>query len=468
MEKENEFVKLPMKEETLQETLSLLNATGRMAKVGGWEFDVETLKQLWTEEVYHIHEIDLNHEPDVKKGLSFYSPESKPIIESAVQRVISHGEPFDLELQFITAKGNHRWVHAIGEAQRKNRKTKKVFGTFQDVTERKHMEIELINLRNHLEDLVNERTTELEKEITNHIQTEEALKGSEFFFSQMFEQSTTSTCLYNPEGTILKVNSAFCKMFGVESEIVTDGRYNVFKDKAAINSQIVPLLLEIFNNKKSKNWELDFNIDVAANSTKTPSSKRGQIFIEVFGYPIKDTSNKLKFVVLQHYDITERKQLQKELNKSFEELELKIKQRTTELTETNTALKILLRNNEEIKIELEEKILSNVKGLIFPFIKKLHNSRLSNEQNLLLDIITSNIDNIISPFSRILTTKYSNLTPKEIQIANLIKEGRTSKEIAQIIASNTNMVQFHRKNLRKKLGLRNKNINLKTHLLSLP
>ena len=76
----------------------------------------------WTEEVYHIHEVGLDYDSDVEKGISFYSPESKPVIEAAVQRAIEHGEPFDLELQFITAKGNHRWVHSIGKALQRDGK----------------------------------------------------------------------------------------------------------------------------------------------------------------------------------------------------------------------------------------------------------------------------------------------------------------------------------------------------------
>ena len=138
-------------EEALNKAKSLLDATGKMAKVGGWEFDVETLEQVWTEEVYRIHEVDLDYIPTVGKGIDFYAPESRPIIEQVVQRAIDHGEPFDVELQFITAKGNHRWVHAIGKAHQKDGKTTKVSGTFQDITERKHAEEERERLLAELE-----------------------------------------------------------------------------------------------------------------------------------------------------------------------------------------------------------------------------------------------------------------------------------------------------------------------------
>jgi len=127
-------------EESLEKSEGLLNEMGKMAKVGGWEFDTDTLEQVWTEEVYRIHEVDLSYKPSVSKGLNFYSPASKPIIEKAVQRTIEYNESFNLELEIITAKGNHRWIRAIGKAYQVNGKTKKVSGTFQDITELRQAE----------------------------------------------------------------------------------------------------------------------------------------------------------------------------------------------------------------------------------------------------------------------------------------------------------------------------------------
>ncbi|MEI7733081.1 MAG: PAS domain-containing protein [Verrucomicrobiota bacterium] len=101
----------------LQNSQALLQEAGRMAKVGGWEFDVATRKQVWTEEIYHIHELPLSYQPTVSQGIAFYTAAARPIIERAVQRAIEHGEPFEVELDIITAKGNHRWVRTMGEAR---------------------------------------------------------------------------------------------------------------------------------------------------------------------------------------------------------------------------------------------------------------------------------------------------------------------------------------------------------------
>jgi len=152
-------------------------------------------------------------------------------------------------------------------------------------------------------------------DITVRKQTEKALKESELFFSQIFEQSTTSTCLYNPEGTVIRVNSEFCKMFGVEEELITGGKYNVFEDQAAKNAGIIPLLKEIFEEKKTNKWEFSFNLDVSSKSTGTGTTREGEVYLEVFGYPIVDGENHLKYVVLKHYDITKRKQMEESLRK---------------------------------------------------------------------------------------------------------------------------------------------------------
>jgi len=124
----------------LRKSQNLLNEMGRIATVGGWEFDMETLELQWTEEVYRIHEVELSYHPTVREAIDFYAPNSRAVIAQAVQRAIEFGESWDLELEIITAKGNHRWVQAIGKA---DRALKIVHGTFQDITERKRAEEEI-------------------------------------------------------------------------------------------------------------------------------------------------------------------------------------------------------------------------------------------------------------------------------------------------------------------------------------
>lgn len=163
------------------------------------------------------------------------------------------------------------------------------------------------------------------------------------------------------------------------------------------------------------------------------------------------------------YEIQNRKQAERKLRERENELEIK----TENLNEINAALKVLLKTRDEDKIEFEERVLYNVKELIMPYLAKLGKSGLEKKQKVLFEILESNLKDIISPFSRRMTSTFLRLTPKELQIANLVKQGKTSKDIAAIIGISSRTVETHRKNLRDKIGIGNKKANLRTYLLSI-
>jgi PAS domain S-box-containing protein len=141
-------------EKTLRENQELLKRTEHLAKTGGWELDPITGQQKWTEGVYNIHKVDLDFEPTVEKGISFYAPEAQAVITQAVEKAIEQGAPFEVELPFITAEGRQLWVRAVGKAKRKDGITEKVEGTFQDITEQKNAEDLLLQSRGELEALL--------------------------------------------------------------------------------------------------------------------------------------------------------------------------------------------------------------------------------------------------------------------------------------------------------------------------
>ena len=173
-------------------------------------------------------------------------------------------------------------------------------------------------------------------------------------------------------------------------------------------------------------------------------------------------------------DITARKLLEAALKKVNMELESKVQERTKELgaktrrlEEFNAALSVLLKKREEDKTELEESILLNIKNLIVPYIEKLKKSRLGGEQLTYLTILESHMREITSPFTKKLSEKYFGLSPLEVQTLGLIREGKTTLEIAELMCVSENTVSSHRLHIRKKLGLRNKKINLRSYLQSI-
>ncbi|KXS44174.1 MAG: multi-sensor hybrid histidine kinase [Methanolobus sp. T82-4] len=131
-------------EAKLRESEALLNEVGRMAKIGGWELDLISGETTWTPEVAKIHELDTDRATDVEDGLSYYPPESREIIEKAVNNVIENAEPYELELEFVTAKGNNKWVRTSGYPKVVDGKVVKITGTLQDITEYKIAENKLL------------------------------------------------------------------------------------------------------------------------------------------------------------------------------------------------------------------------------------------------------------------------------------------------------------------------------------
>ena len=144
-----------------------------------------------------------------------------------------------------------------------------------------------------------------------------------------------------------------------------------------------------------------------------------------------------------------------------------LESKTSDLEELNAALKVLLDKREEDKVELQDNIVSNVKALIQPYVDKLKQSSLPDGQKTLQSILESNLNEIVSPFARKLSSKLLNLSPTEIQVANLVKYGKTNKEIAEISRVSQRTVAFHRENIRKKFGIKNQKTNLRTYLMSL-
>jgi len=161
--------------------------------------------------------------------------------------------------------------------------------------------------------------------------------------------------------------------------------------------------------------------------------------------------------------IIERKQAEELLSKTHDELKAK----SHHLQEVNTALRVLLKQREHDKQELQENVLSNMKELVSPHLERLKKSRLDVNQTALVSTLESNINSIVSPFIRKLSSRYVSLTPMEIRVADFIKQGRTNKEMGELLFLSPNTVKFHRYNIRRKLGLKNKKMNLRSHLLSL-
>jgi len=187
------------------------------------------------------------------------------------------------------------------------------------------------------------------------------------------------------------------------------------------------------------------------------------IWCEVNMTGLRDSDGQVYVILGVTRDITDRVRAYRALEESNEALEIK----TQSLEASNTALRVLFDQVEKNRQELQWDVLYNVKQLITPYVEKLRTCRTDSDRDTCLQVLQTNLDNIISPFLRNMTLNHYKLTPKECQVANLVKEGKTNKEMADLLHLSIRSVEFHRDNIREKFGLKNKKANLQSFLSSL-
>jgi DNA-binding CsgD family transcriptional regulator len=165
--------------------------------------------------------------------------------------------------------------------------------------------------------------------------------------------------------------------------------------------------------------------------------------------------------------LREEREARKRAMKLLKEKGKELAHKNLELEKINLALTVLSKKKDEEINELEERLLCNVRKLVDPVINKLKTSGLSGVQKKWLSALVSTLNEITSPLAKCLSSQYYTLTPSEIKVAGYIELDKTNKEIAELLSISCRTVEVHRSNIRKKLGIKKRNVNLRTHLLSL-
>lgn len=143
-------------QQQLRSTLQLLDRTGQIAGVGGWDIDLRTREVRWSTQTYRIYERPPDWRPGIEDGMHYYAPEAQPVIAALVERAIRDGEPFDVELPFVTATGRPLRVRAVGDVEREGGEPVRLFGALQDVTAQHEAATALRASREHLRELYDE------------------------------------------------------------------------------------------------------------------------------------------------------------------------------------------------------------------------------------------------------------------------------------------------------------------------
>jgi len=321
-------------------------------------------------------------------------------------------------------------------------------------------------------------------DITYRKKMEEELRVKDFAISS----SINGIAIGDLQGNITYVNDAFLRMWGGKdpSEVLGKSALTFAQSREDADAILQTVLAK-------GTW---FGEIIAVKKNRTP------IAVQLSASMVKDENGRPICLLCSFVDITERKLTEQKLQKAYESLEQRVEERTEELVranirlkreieerklaeqtlmrkeeelqlkslnleEANTALKVLLKRGEQDKKELEEKVLSNIKELALPYLEKLKACSLDDRQAAYVQLLESSLGDIISPFLQKLSAQYLNLTPTEIQVANLVREGKSTKEISELLNISKRAVEFHRNNIRDKLGLKKEKANLRSYLLSL-
>jgi len=372
-------------------------------------------------------------------------------------------EQFDIPVIFLTAYTDDKLIERAKNVEPfgyivKPFQEREIKAVIEIAFYKKEMEKALQRAHDELERGVEQRTAELTKaieelqtEITERKLAEEALRESEERFREMADLLPTIISEIDLDSRITYANKAAFETFGYSQEDFEAGLNVVNTIHPDDRKRAGKNIKKVLRGKK-----LD------RNEYRMLKKEGSELTVLVHSRPIYK-NRRVVGIRSTLTDITKIKRTEKALREREAELEIK----TNSLEEVNTALRVLLKRRDEDRTELEEKVLFNVRELVVPFMGKLKKSPLDPKQLSYIDILESNLNDIISPFSHTLSTKYLTLTPKEIQVANLIKDGKTTKEIGGVMTLSPRTIETHRKNLRKKLGLDKKKGNLRSHLLTL-
>jgi PAS domain S-box-containing protein len=276
------------------------------------------------------------------------------------------------------------------------------------------------------------------------------LRRSEERYRELVETMNEGFAIVNARTVLTYVNIRLCDMLGYSLDEMIGKKVAAFLDGA--NRRVLSANYRKRRQGRSDSYDLTWTRRDGTPIATIMSPK-----------PLYADGGKFAGSYSVITDVTRLKQTQAALQRRETELE----NQTHSLEEANTALRVLLKKREEDKVALEERMLSNVRDLVQPYLAKLKQTRLSLRQKDYLQILETHLADLTAPFANTLTRTFQHLTPSEIQVATLIRAGHTSKQIAEILGVAQRTVEFHRDNIRRKVGLKRRKTNLRSFLISL-
>jgi PAS domain S-box-containing protein len=276
-----------------------------------------------------------------------------------------------------------------------------------------------------------------------------ALEESEQRFRRLVETMNEGLIILDSEGRLTYVNKHLEEISGFSTEELVGRKIQDFLSPEA--SRYVYRRITGQDKNPRRSFEMTW---------KRKSGEQRYSIISPQVLPGAKDGASGSFAIIT--DITAKKKAENAVRRRERELQNK----NAQLEEMNTALRTLVNLREHDKSEIENRISANLQQLVAPLIEKLQNSGLKDRQKIYTKLLSAYLDEITSSFNQIPSPHLLVLTPAEIEVANLVKHGRTTKEIASLMNISARTVDMHRLNIRRKLGLHKKGTNLRSFLLS--
>jgi PAS domain S-box-containing protein len=306
-------------------------------------------------------------------------------------------------------------------------------------------------------------------------------------YTELYDFAPVGYLTLGRDTTIQQINLTGARLLGVERSLIKGRRLGFFVDEQE-RAGLDAFLENAFANQTNTVFEVTLSL----------KQEQGPQHLMVTAAGAQNDQECRVMLV----DITERQQMAEKLELAYDIVEERVFQRTRELLESNTALemevlkrsameealrkktlelqdkainleesnialKVLLKQRGADKEELEQKVMLNINQLIIPYLEKIKRRKLDAKLKVYIDILEANLTEIVSPFASNLSNRYLRLSHTEMEVANLIRQGNNTKAIAQLMNLAESTIDFHRNNIRAKLGIKNKKINLKTFLSSI-
>ena len=277
--------------------------------------------------------------------------------------------------------------------------------------------------------------------------------SSSAFLEKVFAGTYDGIFVVDTSSRYILVNEAYCHMLGYAREELIGAPASVFPHYSGDEPQ-EEILRPVEATGGCSRYET------------TWKRRKGDVFPVEICFTALETEpgGEIAGMIGIVRDMTAHKRMEQELRRARDELEKTVAERTKSLEESNTALRVLLGRRDEDRKTLEKNILHNINELVLPYLEKLKAGRTDERQRIYLEILEKNFNDLAAPLMK--TDKYLCFTPSELQVTNLIKQGKSTKEISDVMNICEKTVSFHRDSIRRKMGLSGRKVSLRDHLLS--